>query len=124
MKKTGRIGSLLLTALCLLAGCQTFDEEETVYTKYYQTTLGYSTSADVLDMIHEPLDEYLSQSESVVASWNEGDKGQTHWFNMVAFDEETLTAVRKYGFSLVGYPSSQLCGSGNVLWKSFPPPTE
>lgn len=100
MKKTV-LFALPLVAACLLSGCQTFNEERFVFSKYYETTLGYSTSADVLGYIQDPLDEYLSQSDNVVASWNEGDKGQTHWFNMVAFDEETLTAVRKYGFSLV-----------------------
>lgn len=99
VKKTGLF--IIPLVISLLGGCQTFDEEKYVFSKYYQTTLGYSTSADVLDSIQDPLDEYLSQSESVVASWNEGDKGQTHWFNMVAFDEESLRAVRKYGFSLV-----------------------
>ena len=95
MKRTWQF-ILSLSAVCLLGGCQTFDEEGFVFSRYYETTLGYSTSADVLDSIHKPVDEYLSQSESVVASWNEGDKGRTHWFNMVAFDEETLKAVRKY----------------------------
>jgi hypothetical protein len=60
-----------------------------------------STSSDVLAMIQEPHTEYLSQSESVVASWGKAEKrDRTHWFNMVAFDEEQMTAVRKYGFIL------------------------
>ena len=77
MKTTGRIVGILL-AICLLSGCQTFDEDQAVYSTYYQTTLGLSTSADVLDQLTNPLDEYLSQSESVVASWNETNEGQTH----------------------------------------------
>lgn len=101
MKRTGQVLFILTAALCLLSGCQTFSEERTVYRKYYQTTLARSTSADVLGYLHDPLDEYLSQSESVVASWNQIDKGQSHWFNMVAFDEDSLLAVRKYGFSCI-----------------------
>jgi hypothetical protein len=43
----------------------------------------------------------LSQSESVVAAWGTKDKKErTHWFNMVAFDEDQMNAVRKYGFIL------------------------
>lgn len=101
VKRTGQVLFILPAAVCLLSGCQTFNEENTVYRKYYQTTLAQSTSADVLGYLYDPLDEYLSQSESVVASWNQIDKGQSHWFNMVAFDEDSLLAVRKYGFSCI-----------------------
>jgi hypothetical protein len=101
VKRTGQAGLILMSGICLLGGCQTFNEENTVYRKYYQTTLAQSTAADVLGHIFDPTDEYLSQSESVVASWNQIDKGQSHWFNMVAFDEDTLKAVRKYGFSCI-----------------------
>lgn len=91
-----------LPVLLLLSGCvQTFHEEQVVFQKYDRTILQQSSSAQVLSSLHEPLDEYLSQSESVVASWNQRDKGRTHWFNMVAFDEESLLAIRKYGFSCV-----------------------
>ena len=86
MKKTGQCVIPLIIGL--LGGCQTFDDEKVVFEKYYQTTLGYSTSADVLEALHNPLDEYLSQGDRVAATWNEADDGQTHWFNMVAFDEE------------------------------------
>lgn len=99
MKKTGQFVIALIIGLA--GGCQTLNEEKVVFEKYYETTLGYSTSADVLESLHNPLDEYLSQGDRVAATWNEADDGQTHWFNMVAFDEEALTAVRKYGFSLV-----------------------
>jgi hypothetical protein len=55
----------------------------------------------VLAMISDPETELISQSDSAVASWGiEGDKQRTHWFNMVAFDEEQMNAVRKYGFIL------------------------
>jgi hypothetical protein len=101
VKRTGQVGWILTAIICLMSGCQSFNEENTVYSKYYKTTLAQSTSADVLGHIYDPLDEYLSQSESVVAAWNQIDKGQSHWFNMVAFDEDTLRAIRKYGFSCI-----------------------
>ncbi|MEJ5259666.1 MAG: hypothetical protein WHS88_05700 [Anaerohalosphaeraceae bacterium] len=102
MNRTGLLATAALPVLLLLNGCfQTFNEEKVVFPKYDGTILRQSTSAQVLSSIYEPLTEYLSQSESVVASWNERDKGRTHWFNMVAFDEDSLLAVRKYGFSCV-----------------------
>lgn len=89
-----------LTLLMVLSGCNTpLDSYEPVFDRYYSTTLKLSTSADVLAMVQEPETELLSQSESVVAAWGTGGKqGRTHWFNMVAFDEEQMNAVRKYGF--------------------------
>lgn len=102
MNRTGLIAIAALPACLLLGGCvQTFNEDTVVFPKYDRVVLRQSTSAQVLSFIYDPLDEYLSQSESVVAAWNERDKGRTHWFNMVAFDEDTLLAVRKYGFSCV-----------------------
>ncbi|MHC4525186.1 MAG: hypothetical protein ACYSU8_06600, partial [Planctomycetota bacterium] len=36
-----------------------------------------------------------------VAAWGkEGERDRTHWFNMVAFDQDQMNAVRKYGFIL------------------------
>ncbi|MHC4289991.1 MAG: hypothetical protein ACYSSK_08060, partial [Planctomycetota bacterium] len=52
-------------------------------------------------MVQDPDTELLSQSESVVAAWGkEGERDRTHWFNMVAFDQDQMNAVRKYGFIL------------------------
>ena len=93
---------ITLTAVLALSGCSnSLDDYESVFDRYYSTTLKQSTSADVLAMVQEPETELLSQSESVVAAWGiEGKKERTHWFNMVAFDEEQMNAVRKYGFIL------------------------
>lgn len=102
MSRTGLITWAALPAVLLLGGCvQTFNEDQVVFQKYDRTLLRQSTSAQVLSSIYDPIDEYLSQSESVVAAWNERDKGRTHWFNMVAFDDDSLLAVRKYGFACV-----------------------
>lgn len=63
---------------------------------YYQTKLKESSSADVVVAIQRPEDELLSQSRSVVASLGRKKKDRQIWFNMVAFDENQLTARRKY----------------------------
>ena len=65
---------------------------------YSQTELKISTSADVLATIHKPEYELLSQSRSVIASVGQKKKGREIWLNMVAFDENELTAIRKYFF--------------------------
>ena len=93
---------ITLTAVLALTGCvDSLGNYEPVFDRYYSTTLKLSTSADVLAMVQEPETELLSQSESVVTAWGvEGKKERTHWFNMVAFDEEQMNAVRKYGFFL------------------------
>ncbi|MCE5186644.1 MAG: hypothetical protein LLF76_11020 [Planctomycetaceae bacterium] len=98
---TKRCLTPLFLMVCL-AGCRSpLNKYEGVFDRYYATTLGMSTSSDVLATIQDPKTEYLSQSESVVASWGKAErKDRTHWFNMVAFDEEQMTAVRKYGFIL------------------------
>lgn len=102
MNRIGAIAVLTGPMFLLLGGCQQkFNEETTVFQKYDRTVLQQSTSAEVLSFIYEPMEEYLSQSGSVAASWNQQDKGRTHWFNIVAFDEDSLLAVRKYGFSCV-----------------------
>jgi uncharacterized protein YceK len=105
---------ITLTAVLALSGCSPLEKYEPVFDRYYSTTLKLSTSADVLAMIQEPDTELLSQSESVVAAWGvEGKKDRTHWFNMVAFDEEQMNAVRKYGFILE---------ERNWWWNSPPAP--
>jgi hypothetical protein len=95
---------LLLIALCLVYGCSIveyfkpegppYDVE--LYHVYDQTKLKVSTSADVLVTIHRPEYELLSHSESVIASVGQKKKGRKTWCNMVAFDENELTANRKY----------------------------
>lgn len=86
----------------VLAGCgQPLSTYESVYERYYATTLGLSTSADVMAIIRDRDAELLSQSENVVAAWGKkGKNDRTHWFNMVAFDQDSAAAVRKYGFIL------------------------
>jgi len=86
----------------VLAGCgQPLSTYEDVYARYYATTLGLSTSSDVMAVIQDLDAELLSQSENVVAAWGKkGKNDRTHWFNMVAFDQDSAVAIRKYGFIL------------------------
>ena len=72
---------------------------------YRRTKLKESSSADVLAAIHIPEYELLSQSKSVVASSGQKKKGHKIWFNMVAFDENELTAKRKYLFIVDDRPN-------------------
>lgn len=92
-------GVLAVAAVLLMAGCISRPySDEGLYPRYYATTLGLTTSADVLTYIQNKDTELLSQSESVVVSFGSKAKDRTHWFNMVAFDQDSAAAVRKYGF--------------------------
>jgi hypothetical protein len=94
----------ILAAMSIaLTGCGKAIDREGIYGQYDKTVLKQSTSADVLSYIQNPKTEHLSQSESILASWGNDWKARTHWFNMVAFDEEQLTAARKYVFTLEDY---------------------
>ena len=100
---------LLFALVCGLCGCVARDTavfltpelppyNDEVGRVYERTKLKESTSADVLSEIHLPKHELLSQSKSVVASYGQKKKGYKRWFKMVAFDENQLTAQRKYLF--------------------------
>jgi len=65
--------------------------------RYDQIVLKESSSAEVLSVIQQK-DDFLSQSESVVAAWGDKRAGSMLWFSAVAFDEDLLTAKRKYSF--------------------------
>jgi len=94
---------ILITACDIIPGPDIFTSYER-YTgdswlldRYNQTILRQSTSAEVLSVIQQKND-FLSQSESVVVSWGQKRKGSMLWFSAVAFDEDLLTAKRKYSF--------------------------
>jgi len=92
--------------LCVLSGCslvEYFRPEQPPYDSelaatYRATKLKESTSAAVLTMINRPASEVLSQSKKVVASSGQKKNGSEIWLNLVAFDENKLTARRKYFF--------------------------
>jgi len=104
---------LLLFTSYLLCGCSVveyfkpekppYDQE--LYESYNQTKLKISSSADVLATIHKPEYELLSQSKSVIASLGQKKKGYKTWLNMVAFDEDELTAKRRYIFIVDDRPN-------------------
>lgn len=83
---------------------------EQIAASYRQTKLRTSSSADVLATIYLPEYELLSQSESVIASAGQKKKGYKSWLNMVAFDEDELTATRKYLFVVDEKPKTLLIG--------------
>ncbi len=93
---------LVSTALfcSLLIGCSDsqLKEEFQLRQQYHWTLLRFSSSADVLATIAPVGTELLSQSENALATWGQNKKGSLLWFNAVAFDEEKLTATRKYCF--------------------------
>ncbi len=94
--------------LSLCGGCLTLDLIELVtpekppYYKeasagYEQTILKLSNTADVMSVIGFSQYELLSQSKNVIASIGQKKKkGYKTWLKMAAFDEESLTATRKY----------------------------
>ncbi len=100
-----------MAVMVFMSGCAIWDflesdtppYEKDLLAVYQGTELGVSNSADVLSRIHNPEYELLSQSTRVVAS--QGTKQKSiektdleNWFNMVAFNEDSLTAGRKYYF--------------------------
>ena len=101
----------LVFGLCGCAVVDYFKPEKPPYDEqlsesYENTILKVSRAADVLAAIYEPKYELLSQSKSVIASSGQKKKGHEIWFNMVAFDENALTAKRKYFFLVDDKPKS------------------
>ncbi len=90
--------TVAIVCCVVLAGCQETIPDSKVFGRYYLTTLKFSTSADVLNVVADNEKELLSQSQSVIASYGQKKDAAELWFNMVAFDEARLTAVRKYAF--------------------------
>ncbi len=105
-----RIAKILVLIGCLsLSGCWVADTAEflerdkspsydEIYEGYDKVTLKESTAGDVLSTIHMPDYELLGQSTSVIASQGEKKEGYEIWFNMVSFNENEMTAQRKYVF--------------------------
>jgi hypothetical protein len=107
-------GMLLSSVFCALSfglyGCsmgQYIQPKEITYeqlsTCYNQTKLRTTSSLDVLEMIHKPqyeleqdTAELLSQSDTAVSSLGQSKNGYKTWFTMVVFNEQNMTAERKY----------------------------
>jgi hypothetical protein len=99
----------VLAASCLaLYGCQIqWLDYERLSAIYDQTQVDASSTLDVLGMLRSP--EYglgpgfagthlLSQSDTIIASTAQTKDADKTWFNLVVFDERTMTAKRKYFF--------------------------
>jgi len=100
----------LLFFICFCGGCRgtfwghTFElfrpevepNDVAIKSGYDRVLLRKSSSADVLSVLSLPDYELLSQSSSVIASTGQKKKGYKNWLKMVAFDEDELTARRKY----------------------------
>lgn len=100
--------SPLLFILCwALYGCSQPESVayDRLFASYEQTRLKTSGSLDVLGMIRAPdykagtgsaVTYLTSQSDTVAASLGQSKDGYKTWFTLVAFDEHTMTARRKY----------------------------
>ena len=119
----------------LLIGCSNtqLKKESHLLQQYDWILLKFSSSADALATIGPGDAELLSQSESVLATWGQNEKGSLLWFNAVAFDEEKLTATRKYcfltnekakQFVIVAKPRFIFCGraviASDILDEPYP----
>jgi hypothetical protein len=90
---------MLLLCTMFMTGCYKGSDYAEIFERYYLTTLNISDSSSVMSAIRDDEGaELISQSESVVASWGQKKGTAILWFNAVAFNEDELTAVRKYGF--------------------------
>lgn len=98
------LGCLLIFVCSLLNSCAVVEfltpeappSNQQLISNYEKVMLQTSNAADVLVTVNLPEYELLSQSKSVIASAGEKKKGYKKWCNIVAFDENTLTAKRKY----------------------------
>jgi hypothetical protein len=89
--------SLSQPPLDLFTSYERYTGDRWLLDRYDRIILKQSSSAEVLSVIQQKND-FLSQSESVVAAWGDKRKGSMLWFSAVAFDEDLLTAKRKYSF--------------------------
>ncbi len=72
--------------------------DSVIFDDYNHIELKVSNAADVLGTIHLAGKETLSQSKSVIGSVGQKKSGYKIWLKMVSFDEDELTAKRKYIF--------------------------
>lgn len=80
-------------------GCQqSYDDNKDIFNRFYMTDLKQSASVDVLNVIKTLQREEVTQSGNLVVSFGDDNDGMISWFNLVAFDDQTLKAARKYGF--------------------------
>jgi len=103
----GRIVVFVL-GVCLpgavLSGCRTLEcgvpdgppYNEDIAVCYNLTKLKETDAANVLEMMYFPEYEVLSQTSGALGSYGQKKQGYKQWLTVVTFDEESLTARRKY----------------------------
>lgn len=116
MKTPRKCSNIPFSVFCLLSfslyGCsaiQSLRHQELSYEKlsasYNQTQLKTSSSLDVLQIIRKTDSDLapqltetplLSQNDTTIASTGQGKNGLLTWVTMVAFDEQSMVARRKY----------------------------
>lgn len=96
---------LTILVFCISAGCSETMEyiksrgkpsSQNIYANYDKTVLRESTPTDVLETVHMADHELLSQSGKVIAVQGDTEGKPDFWVTIVAFDEESLPASRKY----------------------------
>ena len=85
----------------LLAGCKS-----KLSSPYDQTTLKKSITLDVVPIVRRTADELVSHSDNVICSVGQSKDGYKSWFNMFAFHEDRMIAIRKYFFVVNDKPGS------------------
>jgi len=120
-KLVALIGGLIF--ILGLSGCCVTDyvapegppKDKTVAESYLNIQLKATDAAEVLNTIHMPEYTVLSQSSRVIAASGQKIEGYKNWFTMVAFDEDQLTATRKYIFNINEKPKVLF----NDTWPQF-----
>jgi hypothetical protein len=124
---------ILSSVFCLLSyglyGCSAVQYNqprevsyEQLSTCYNKIKLKFTSSLNVLEMLRKPAyelepgsTELLSQSDTVVASLGQSKNGYKTWFTMVAFNEQNMTAERKYFYLADENAGSLLTRLGGFL---------
>lgn len=100
------VKAILILAFLFVQGCGAVDflaPEPRPYNKeivnvYLNTELKQTPAIDVFYMDRYEDAELLSQSKKAIAITGSSKDGYKAWFNLVGFDEDQLTATRKYLF--------------------------
>lgn len=103
---------LVVALVCcgLFSGCEETMKDRDVLGRYNVTTLKVTTAADVLGSVGSKDEELVCHTASVVASWGQDEDAEMLWFNVVAFDEDHLTAMRKYALLIKETGGASLMG--------------
>ena len=129
MKNRNLTLSIVAAVACLmLTGCNhlpraSAPDQNLIFDRFDQVVLNEATSTQILPTIKDDdLDEYVSQSESVIAAWATKSDDAVAWINLIAFGEDDLTATRKYAVLIdedsPGWQIFILQGSKNLRFEA------